>query len=77
MTVKNLTEPSKTEHCYSFTPKEKLIQSHIDLASSFMHVLMKPSKLRIHSLCHIKIDVYTLYINIALASNELDEVFSC
>ena len=73
MTVKNLTEPSKTEHYYSFTPKEKLIQSHI-LPLALCMCILTYETIK-HSLCHIKIDVYTLYI--ALDSDELDEVLSC
>lgn len=36
MTV-NKTDPSRSEYRYSFTPKVKLVQSHIKLASSFMY----------------------------------------
>jgi len=36
MTV-NKTDPSRSEYRFSFTPKVKLVQPHIKLASSFMY----------------------------------------
>ena len=33
----NKTDPSRSEYHYSFTPKLKLVQPHIKLASSFMY----------------------------------------